>query len=312
MTTILATTSSFAVGNGRLHVKLTEKGFRLVQNPFKRKLTETELASLLKNYKPAGLIAGVEPITSDILKNASEYLRVVSRVGVGWDNINHKAAAEFGIKIFRTPDAVTRAVVELTIGLFIDLSRHISAHDRSLRQGKWQKKMGLLIQDKTLSVIGCGRIGKGVCLAMRVLGCKVQALDPCHDVAWHEKNNILLIDTIEEVFRTSDLISIHASMPKESHCLITRKHFEIANPNLLLINLARGGIVDEESLSDALRNGRIAGAALDVFEQEPYNGPLCKLDNVILTPHIGSYAKESRQLMEEEAVENLLQGLEHK
>ena len=307
---LLVTTSSFARGNEALLEEIVAKGFETILNPYGRKLTASELDNLLIEHEPIGLIAGVEPITSDILKNASEYLRVISRVGVGWDNVDHDAAAKFGVKVFRTPDAVTRAVVELTIGFFLDLARHVSLHDRNLRSGKWQKKMGTLIQGKTLSVIGCGRIGRGVCSAMRDLGCKVQALDPCHDVAWHEKNNIPLMDTIDEVFRTSDLISIHTSMPKDSQCLITKKHFGIAKPNLLLINLARGGIVDEEALADALRNNRIAGAALDVFKQEPYCGPLSELDNVILTPHIGSYAKESRQLMEEEAVENLLKGLE--
>ena len=237
MTTILATTSSFADGNENIPARLAEKGFQLVLNPYKRKLTETELANLLKEYKPVGLIAGVEPITRNILTDAGDYLKVISRVGVGWDNVDHVAAEEFGIKVFRTPDAVTRAVVELTIGLFVDLSRKISLHDRTIRQGKWEKKMGALIQGKTLTVIGCGRIGKGVCLAMRDLGCNVQALDPCHDVDWHEINKVPLLVSMDNVFRTSDLISIHASMPKDSHCLINQDHFKLAKPNLLLINL---------------------------------------------------------------------------
>lgn len=309
MTTVIATTSAFGEANPGVLSTLETHGVELVLNPYRRKLTESEIIDLLLEHTPAGLIAGLEPLNEAVLSGAHDSLKVISRVGSGWENVDHEKAAELRIKVYRTPDAVTPAVVELTVGLFFDLARQISAHHLELTAGHWNKRMGSLIRGKMLGVIGCGRIGREVARTMSQLGCAVQAFDPEPDLEWHDANDVPLASSLTDLFRSCDLISIHAAVSVEDLPLVTDEHLRAARPNLLLVNVARGGIVDEQQLKEALESGRIAGAALDVFGTEPYEGPLRGVDNIVLTPHIGSYASEAREMMEEMAVTNLLAGL---
>lgn len=305
----LASTSSFGDIESKPINLLSSNNLEFIPNPYKRNLSESEISELLDKHKPIGLLAGTELITRSVLESAKAYLKVISRVGVGWENIDHTAAKELGIKIFRTENAVTQSVVELTIGLFFDLARKISAQDRAIRSGIWKKQMGNLITGKQLGVVGCGRIGKKVAISMKTLGCHVVSYDPYPDKEWHRLNGVMAVDSLEKLFQTSDLISIHAAYSEGLSHFVNETLLSLAKPNLLIVNASRGEMIDEAALYSALKSERIAGAALDVFENEPYSGPLINLENVILTPHIGSYAKEARLEMEIQAVESLLEGI---
>lgn len=309
MDKILYTTSSFGKTNKEPVEIIKQHGYELIDNPYARKLTEDEVRSLIKEYRPVGILAGLEPLTETVLEEAKQYLKVISRVGVGWDNVDMNAAKRLGMKVFRTENAVTPAVVELTLGLFFTLARHICRHDNQVRKGLWQRNMGTLLQGKTLGIIGCGRIGKGVALAMKSLGCNVLAYDLFPDKEWLKSNGIGLTENLKELMRAADLISIHASLTSGNKYMFNKDIFSLAKANLLIVNTSRGEIIDEAALIQALNEKKIAGAALDVFEHEPYTGELIKFENVVLTPHIGSYAEEARLLMEKDAALNLLNGL---
>lgn len=302
MTTILTTTTSFA-GESRDVVKHMENnGLKLVLNPLGRKLNEEELIRLLEDYKPVGLLAGTEPITRLVLDKAQSYLKIISRVGVGWNNVDREAAGQMGILVYRTPGVLTQAVAELTIGLILSALRCISSHDRLVRQGKWQKAMGGLLGGKTVGIIGFGNIGHRVGELVTAFGARVIYYDTQRiRVPWAQAVSL------SDLLTKADIITIHAS--GDEKILGPEELEKTCKEGVILVNTARGGLIDELALQNCLKEGRISFACLDVFEDEPYCGPLCSLENVILSPHIGSYAREARVLMERKAVENLLKGL---
>ena len=297
---IFISTSSFAE-HDKLPLKLlNDAGMNVQVNPYKRQLTKDEC---LNHYKDIdGLIAGTEALTAEVLKSAQK-LKVISRVGVGLDNVDMEAAKKRGIKVFNTPGAPTLAVAELTLGLILALLRHIPRGDREIRAGKWQKRMGNLLQGKKVGIIGFGRIGEKVGELVQALGAEVVYCDPAVNKTGYKKLSL------DELLTQSDIVTLHLSGGGKDNPLLGEKELRRMKQGSCLINCARGGIVDEEALSKVLQERWLAGAALDVFSQEPYTGPLTKLDNVILTPHIGSYAIESRVEIEVEAVKNLIKGL---
>ena len=306
---ILTTTSSFGSADALPLTELKSKGYEVITNPLSRRLSEEELDSLLKEHEPCGLIAGLEPITRRVLEQAKGHLRVISRVGVGWDNVDHDAVKEYGMQVYRTPEAVVPAVVELSIALVFSLSRHIALHDRQTRAGTWKKHLGGLVEGKKLGIVGCGRIGRKLAEKMQCFGTSVCAFDPFVKAEELNSLNIEKKETLEELFTECDVVSLHLASGKETHHLINKELFKLMKPNALLVNVARGDVINEADLCEALEQNLLAGAALDVFENEPYEGRLTEFDNVILTPHIGSYAREARIQMEVDAVHNLLSAL---
>ena len=302
MNTILATTSSFGNDAPHLFEILQKKGFQVALNPFGRKLTEKELKGLLEKHKPVGLLAGTEPVTDSVLKDAKEYLKVISRIGVGWDNVDRKAAEELGIQIFRTEGVLNQAVAELTLGMILSALRAIPLQDRQIRDGVWQKRMGRLLQGKVVGVIGFGSIGQCVGKLISAFDATVLYYDPVStNVAWAKSVSI------HKLLAQSDIVTIHADAQKQ--ILGENELLSLCKPGVVIVNTSRGSLIDEDALYKALVSGRVAFACLDVFDQEPYFGPLTQLENVIMTPHIGSYAMEARIRMEEMAVENLLKAL---
>jgi len=302
---ILVTPSSFGkCGNSPLKI-LKKENYDIVINPFGRKMTSDEVIQLGKDC--IGIIAGVEPLNAKVLKSLSS-LRCISRVGVGIDNIDLKCAQELGIVVKSTPDGPTRAVAELTIGLMFDILRKISYRDRLIRNGIWNKEMGSLLKDKKIGIIGLGRIGRTVAELLLVLGAKVTGNDINPDRRWCKLKKISLL-TLEELLMQNDIVCIHISYPSENKPLIGKNEIDMMKQGSFLINLSRGNVVDEEALYNALKNNHLSGVALDVFNKEPYSGPLTTLDNIVLTSHIGSYAKESRLDMEIQSVKNLLEVL---
>lgn len=304
MKTVLVTTSSFAkVDNAPLET-LKKNGFEVFLNPFGRKLTEEEVDSLVQEYKPDALLAGVEPLTSTVMEKAAPRLKVISRCGIGLDSVDIKAAEKYGIIVTNTPDAPTIPVTELTIGMILGLLRQIHVTDKGIREGRWVRPMGGLLYKKTVGIIGCGRIGTRLARMLKafecdVLGCDI-ILEHCDDCR---------LVNMDELLSVSDIVSLHLSYSVQTHHIINKQRLAQMKKGAYLVNAARGGLVDEVELYKVLKSDHLAGAAIDCFELEPYNGPLKELNNVLLTGHIGSYAREGRLMMEMQAVGNLLAAL---
>lgn len=303
---ILISSRSFGKVDGSAIETIKKAGYTPMLNPYNRKLKEDELGELL-DQDVVGLIAGTEKITEKALQNAKS-LKVISRYGVGADNIDLVAVKRLGIIVCTTPDAPTQAVAELTLALILNLCRSISDVDRNIRSGKWDPLMGRLLSGKTLGIIGLGRIGKTLVKLVQPFEMKIIAHEPCPNQKFVLSYGIELA-SLKKVLSESDIISLHIPLTEDTHHLIGKKELVFMKHDAIIVNTSRGGLIEEEALIDALERGLISGAALDVFEEEPYYGKLKDLDTVILTPHIGSYAKETRIRMETEAVENLLNGL---
>jgi len=298
--------TTFAQNDRKPLALLEKKGWRVQRNPFGRTVTAPEIIELAKDAQ--GLIAGTENLSAEILGKLKS-LKVISRCGAGLDNVDLNAAKKLGIKVFSTPDGPTTAVAELVIALILNLSRQISLSDRNIRQGLWQKKMGSLFSGKNIGIIGFGRTGQAVAKLAGAFKAKVFYCDPAVKPSLFPKFKRLSLD---QLLKISDFVTVHVPLVEGTKHLIGRGQLALMKKEAFLINCSRGGVVEETALYSVLKENKIAGAAVDVFEQEPYQGPLKDLDNIILTPHIGSYAKESRIQMEIEAVRNLIKGLQNK
>lgn len=298
--TILITTSSFGKNDSGPLDMLRNSGFEVILNPKGRKLTEDEVLELILEYQPSGILAGVEPLTANVLQHGKE-LKAIARAGIGMDSIDLRAAGNLGVSVTNTPDAPVIPVAELTMGMIISLLRMTHVSDASIRAGLWERPTGDLLFGKTVGIIGCGRIGSRLARYLKAFECVVIGADP----ACQEHEDVRIVE-VAEVLSGTDIVSLHMPYEAETHHFMDARRINMMKPGSYLINAARGGLVDEEALYDALASGRLAGAALDCFEQEPYAGPLRELSNTLLTGHIGSYAREARVMMESQAAENLL------
>ncbi|MBU0591894.1 phosphoglycerate dehydrogenase [Candidatus Micrarchaeota archaeon] len=302
---ILISTSSFGKYDKAPLEKLKENDLEIVLNPHGRKLTKDETIQLAKGC--VGILAGTEVYDESVLKELLQ-LKYISRCGIGMDSIDLGALKKHDIKIMNTPEAPTQAVAELTVAFMLDCMRRVTMLDAKVKKGEWKKETGYLLAGKTVGIIGLGRIGRRVVELLKPFGVVVLAYEPRPDDEWVAKNNVKLVG-LEELLCESNIVSLHIPYNKETHDFINSNTIKLMKDNAVLINTSRGGIVNESALYDALRSGKLGMAALDVMEKEPYNGQLKELDNIILTPHIGSFAKESRIRMETEAAENLIKML---
>lgn len=281
---------------------LKKKKISFFLNPLKRRMTENEIGQVLKKDSYDGLIAGTEPLTKKVLVN-SKPLRVISRVGTGIGNIDLVTAKKLKIRVFNTPDIVTDSVAELTVALLLNCLRNITSSSNNIKKGIWRKEMGSLLKGKTLGIIGFGKIGKRVADLVKPFGANILF----NDVKRFRIKGKAERVTLERLLRSSDIVSIHTS---NSSMLLSRNRISNLKRGCIIINTSRGTAVEEKSLYKALRSKKITCAALDVYNDEPYSGDLTKIENTILTPHIGSYTKETRVKMEIEAVKNLIKGLD--
>lgn len=304
---ILITTSSFSVDGNAALEKIAGAGITIKLNPYGRRLSEAEATELLATPGLVGMIAGVEPLTRVALAGAKE-LRVISRCGIGMDSVDLAAAEEFSMLVRNTPEAPSMAVAELTLGLILDMLRRIAQADRKIRAHSWKQIMGNLLAAQTVGIVGYGGIGRRVARLVRAFGARVLACDS-RPVSAETGVEICGFDTL---IAESSIVSLHLPYTPENHHLINADTLKRMRSGAMLVNAARGGLVDEIALCAALQANQLAGAALDCFETEPYDGALAQLDQVLLTAHMGSYAQESRSLMEQEAADNLLQGLQEK
>lgn len=298
MTKIAITTSSFAQDNPEV-LKTIPVIDEIIMNPYGRTLKPQELVELAAGA--VGIIAGTEKYDRTVLDQLKN-LKVISRVGVGIDNIDLVAAKAHGIKVYNTPDGPTQAVAELVLGLMLSLLRKTYLMDREMRQGNWKKEMGNLLYSKTVGIVGLGRIGRKVAELVSAFGAKAVFYDVNPEARILNAQRM----SFGELLKSSDIVTLHCSTKEQ---LLGREALTSMKRGSWLVNTARGSLLDEIALAELLKNGHLAGAALDVFEQEPYQGPLAQLPNVIVAPHIGSYATESRVQMEADAVKNLLEGL---
>lgn len=300
MSKIAVTTTTFGQYDNSPLELCKKRGHKVVLNHYGRKINPKELLRIAKDA--VGIVAGTEPFTPDLLSSLPE-LRVISRCGAGLENIDLNAAKKLGIKVFNIPDVLTVSVAELTIGLMLNLLRKISQMHFEAKNGKWQKLTGSLLNKKRVGIIGLGRIGKEVARLLKSFDCEIAYTDPA------VKRNVKGLKRLplEKLLGWADIVSLHVS---GKNTVLGKKQLWLMKKGAWLINVSRGGVVDEGALYKALKERRLSGVALDVFQKEPYKGKLRQLDNVILTPHIGSYAKEARIKMERIAVDNLLRGLE--
>ena len=301
MKKVFISTTSFAKDDMRPLEFLRKEGLEVCMNPLGRKLAENEIIGFLTDVD--FLIAGTESLTRKVFESAKK-LRIISRCGAGMDNVDIQAATEFGIKIYNTPYGPILAVAELTIGLILDLLRKITLADCEVKAGIWKKRMGNLLHEKKVGVVGFGKIGQKIAELLTPFGVDISY----HDI--HDKQSLLCsFKKMDDLLSWADIVTLHCTASADGKPIIGENELKRMKKTAFLINTSRGGLVDESALYRALSRGHLSGVALDVFEQEPYNGPLMKLENVVLTPHIGSYAKEARVEMEIQAVENLLKGL---
>lgn len=302
MNKILISPSSFGKINTEPLDLLNLNGYDFVNNPYGRKLTEEEVIKLAKDC--IGIIAGVEPLTARVFDSLPQ-LKCISRVGIGLDNVDLNYAKQKGIIVVNTPDGPTRSVAELTLALTLALLRKIPHADNALKNKKWEKQIGNLIFEKKIGIIGLGRIGRMVAELFRGIGNPVIGYDISPNEKWANLKGIQL-KSFEEVMAEADILTLHIPGNEDKTPVISQNEISKMKTGAFLVNIARGGVVDEEALYHALITKKLEGAAVDVFSKEPYNGPLCDLENIILTPHLGSYALEGKLQMEIDAVHNLV------
>ena len=305
MNEIIISTSSFDTDNNQAIHSLRSAGLKISTNPFGRKLTEAEISGLLTD-SVVGLLAGVEPLTTQVISGARS-LRVISRCGVGLDNVDLEAARDQQVNVLSTPDAPVDAVVEMTMGLMLATLRQIPRADRELRSGGWPRMKGRLLKAQTVGIMGLGRIGSKVASLSASFGARVIAHDPMNR---NTPPGVEWVDA-EALLAQSDVVSLHTPYSESTHHLINKERLASMKRGTVLINTARGSLIDEVELVLALQSGQLSAAGLDVFESEPYSGALQDLPQVVLTPHLASSALESRREMELEAAANLFLGLQN-
>jgi D-3-phosphoglycerate dehydrogenase / 2-oxoglutarate reductase len=307
MKKVYITTSSFATFSNEPLDLLDKNGISFELNDRGRKLTPEEVKESLHKYD--GVIAGTELYTKESLSQLPN-LKVISRLGVGMDNIDLAYAEKQGLKVYKTKTTPALAVSELTLGFILDLLRKINHQNKQLKSGVWKKQMGELFNGKTLGIVGLGTIGKELVKMLGGFNLNIIAHDLYQDEKFAKEFNISYVD-FSELLHKSDVISLHLNLTKDTNQLFDYNTFKRMKKNAILINASRGEIINEADLIKALDEKLIQGVGLDVFECEPYKGSLTDYDNVILTPHIGAYAKEIRMQMELEAAENLIEGLKN-
>ena len=275
---------------------------------YKPNILTDELLSIVKDYQVI-LVRSRTKITREIIQAASN-AKIIARAGVGLDNIEVAAAEEKGIRVVNAPEAAINAVSELTVGNMISLARSIPLADSEMKRGKWIKKnlMGTELSGKYLGIVGVGNIGRNVGRIAKALRMNVIGYDPYPIDRDYIKEVGLIVTDLNTLIQSADFITCHVPLLEETKHLFNAKLISNMKSTAYIINASRGGVIDETALYNALCNGSIAGAALDVFETEPpINNRLIELPNVICTPHIGAQTKEAQELTSIVIAEKIIQ-----
>jgi D-3-phosphoglycerate dehydrogenase len=256
--------------------------------------TDGDVGDHIGDYD-ALIVRSATKVTADLLERAAR-LRVIGRAGVGVDNVDVEAATKRGILVVNAPESTVVSAAEHAIGLLLALARSIPQAHAALKEGRWERSRfgGVELAEKTLGIVGFGRIGQQVARRARGLAMRVIAYDPYVAGERMRELGTEPASSLESLLEASDFVTLHTALTSESRSLIGRRELALVKEGVRIVNAARGELVDEEALVEALRTGRVAGAAIDTFEQEPYSGPLLELDNVVLTPHLGASTREAQ------------------
>lgn len=307
MNRVLLASPALQQYQGEFRQTLTEAGLEIVNPNLPRLLTETDLLELVPPVE--AVIAGSEPYTAAVIEG-SPRLRIIARAGVGFDAVDLEAATRHGVAVTTTPGANHHAVADQTLAFLLALARSVFTFDASVRAGRWERFSPPSLKGATLGIIGFGRIGQSV--AQRARGFELQLLahDPYADSDRARELGVTLVP-LEALLRSSDFVSLNCLVTEETRGLINRNTLALMKPTAKLINTARGELVEEAALVEALRAGRLAGAALDVFAVEPLplDSPLRTLDRVIFAPHIAGLDSLSFHLMTQMAAQACVEVL---
>lgn len=304
---ILITPRSFGKTSNVPLEMLKKHNYEIIRNETGKKYDESQLLNIIEDID--GIIVGLDTISETVLKKAKK-LKVIAKYGVGMDNIDLVEAKKLGIKVTFTPGANSESVADFAFSLMLSLSRGVIKLDNMVRSNRWGKIIGSEIYGKTIGIIGTGNIGKGV--AMRAKGFKMEVLayDIYPDYNFADKYGIKYVDK-NTLLEKSDFISLHIPLTEGMFHFIDEKELNIMKKTAYIINTSRGGIVNEEALYNVLKDKKIAGAALDVFETEPpTNNKLLELDNIILSPHCGASTTDATNKMGIMAVQGIVSVLE--
>ncbi|NPA93122.1 MAG: hypothetical protein GXO56_05530 [Chloroflexi bacterium] len=273
-------------------------------------ISAEELLQVIGDYD-AVIVRGRTKITAEVL-DAGKNLKVVGRAGVGVDNIDLEAAKARGITVVNAPQASTNAVAELAIGLMFALARRIPEADAGMKRGEWLKKklLGTELNGKTLGVIGMGRIGSRVGELAKALGMRIVGYDPLIPADEIARRGAEPLASLDELYAQADVITLHVPLTPNTRGMIGKEAFAKMKPGVFLICAARGGVIDEEALLEALESGQVGGAGLDVFATEPPgDSPLVRHPRVVATPHIGAQTKEAQTRVAEDIATEVLAAL---
>jgi D-3-phosphoglycerate dehydrogenase len=303
---VLITTVPFADKNKLPLQLLEDKGIKCLINPLNKKLAEDELANMVTDFDV--IIAGTEQITAKVMDKAKN-LRMISRVGIGLDSVDLLAARDRGIVVSYTPDAPAPAVAELTIGIMLTLLRSAHVSNSQMHFGQWHRFFGRRLSKVTIGIIGIGRIGQGVLEHLKGFGNpKILVNDVLIKEEVQNKFNVEWVEK-GQIYTQADIISLHLPLTSETKNMIQKDHLLSMKSDAMIINTSRGGIINEQDLYDVMKSGHLSGASIDVFENEPYNGPLKEIERCLLTAHMGSMSIDCRTRMEIEATEEAVRFL---
>jgi D-3-phosphoglycerate dehydrogenase len=298
---VVATARSFARDDNDAIELLLQAGCEVLRSPHNRPHGAEDLIPLVADAD--ALIAGNDKVDASVIA-AAPRLRVISRYGVGYDNVDLAAATARGIVVTNTPGTNENSVADLVFGLMLAVARKIPEVSAQVKEGRWQRLPGTEVWGKTLGIIGFGKIGRGVALRARGFNMNVLVDDPFVDESIIKDYNAS-VAVRADVLKGSDFITLHAPYSDETRNMIGKEQLELMKPTAVLINTARGGLVNEPALAEALKNGIIAGAALDVLENEPpQDGDLVAMTNLLVTAHIGGYTREATRAMSMLAAQN--------
>lgn len=272
-------------------------------------ISKEDLLKCAGNYE-AIVVRSATKVTKDVIA-AAKALKVIVRGGVGVDNIDCEAAKAYKVEVMNTPEASSISVAELALGHMLALSRFIPQATATMRMGQWEKKKfeGVELYGKTLGLLGIGRIGREVAVRALAFGMKVLAYDPFVKQEQLPTNLTVKMVPLDQLLAESDYISLHLPMTPETKHMLSKPQFEKMKTGVRIINTARGGIIDEAALAEAIKAGKVAGAAIDVFEVEPVpkDNPLLGLEQVILTPHLGASSVEGQGRVGDEVARKLIE-----
>jgi len=299
---ILIVTYPFGLCGSKPIELLEETGWNIHYSSLGRRLKGDEVRDMLKGMD--AVIAGTEPYNKETIDLAKD-LKVISRVGIGLDNVDYQACKKRGIQIAHTPSAPSDAVADLTVAQMLNLLRGLYISNQSVKDGRWKRITGLSVRQIKIGILGVGRIGSRVIDRLKPFGANILAsdvkkIDGVEGVTWVDKDTL---------FRESDLVSVHIPLNDENYHFVGMREFSMMKEGAYFINTSRGSVINERDIESCLLNKHLAGAALDVFEKEPYDGVMTEMDNVLLTAHLASSDRLSRYHMELWAVENCIKLL---